>query len=145
MPPISQECHQSIALLHFASVETARIFKDKFDLSFISSGVTNKEIQILVSKYGLAPYFDYVFRTNHEYTSKEDHFSELLSKNQMDFGIFIGDGLEDVKIAKDFNFIAVGLPVNHKAGALIEAGADSVCSYAQLKSELNSLNTEYST
>lgn len=126
------------------SVENARYFKDKFDLSFISSGVTDKELQFLVTRYGLTPYFDYVFGTNQKYKSKNEHFAELSKNNNIDFGIFIGDGLEDMRIAKQFNFIAVGLPVNHGAHALFEAGADSVCTYAQLSSELENLIAENS-
>ena len=106
--------------------------------------MTDKELQMLVSSYRLAPYFDYIFGTNHEYSSKEDHFSKLLSNNQMDFGVFIGDGLEDMKIAKKYNFFAIGLPVNHEEEALFDAGADSVCTYAQLSSELEILIAENS-
>jgi len=126
------------------SFEIARYYKGKFDISFISSGVTDKELQILVTRYGLTPYFDYVFGTNQKYKSKNEHFAELSKNNNIDFGIFIGDGLEDMRIAKQFNFIAVGLPVNHGAHALFDAGADSVCTYAQLSSELENLIAENS-
>jgi hypothetical protein len=47
-------------------------------------------------------------------------------------------------LRKNVIFFAIGLPVNHEEKALIDAGADSVCTYAQLSSELENLIAENS-
>ena len=119
------------------SIAAVRYFKDKFDLSFISSGVTDNELKANVSKYEIKDYFDIIFGTNHKYKSKDDHFSELLRNNHVDLGIFIGDGLEDMRIAKKYIFIAIGLPVNHNPRDLIKCGADIISSYTHLLGDIN--------
>ena len=116
------------------SVEAAKYLKNKFDLSFVSSGIPYDEIQYLITNYLLDEYFDVIFGTNHKYKSKEDHFKEILSLNHMDFGVFIGDGLEDMRIAQKFNFVAIGLPVHHTSKELIDAGANIISNYDTLKS-----------
>lgn len=98
----------------------------KFDLIFVSSGVTHEEINYLVKLNGLEKYFDKVFGTNEKYPTKADHFKEIIGGKILDLKIFVGDGLEDMKVAKKFDFIAIGVPTNHSADELRVAGADYV-------------------
>ena len=118
-------------------VETAKDLNKRFDVSFISSGVTDSELKSIVSMYGIDQYFDHVFGTNHLYKSKVDHLNVITEESAPSLGIFIGDGLEDMRVAKQFNFMAIGIPSNHKPQALREAGADLISSPRELKMHLH--------
>lgn len=119
--------------------EAARDLNNKFDLSFISSGIPHDELNSIASKFKIDKYFDLILGTSQNFKSKADHFHIVTQNNLPSPGIFIGDGLEDMKIAKQFNFIAVGLPANHDSQALLNAGADLVCEFSSLKQEINNL------
>lgn len=121
------------------AIETASYIQSIFDLTFLSSGISFNEIQFLSSSFQLDAYFDLIFGTNHQYKSKEDHFTEIEGKNQKKIGIFIGDGLEDMRIAKKFDYFAIGLPVNHNPQDLINAGADIICDYNKLLNAINKI------
>lgn len=97
-----------------------------FDFMFVSSGVTHEEINYLVRLNGLEKYFDAVYGTNNEYLSKSDHFKEIIENKKPSVKVFVGDGTEDMKVAKQFDFIAIGIPSNHEVEELQKAGADSV-------------------
>lgn len=98
----------------------------KFDFMFVSSGVTHDEINYLVRLNGLEKYFDAVYGTNAEYLSKSDHLKIIIEEKRPSVKLFVGDGIEDMKIAKQFDFIAIGIPSNHKVEELERAGADFV-------------------
>lgn len=108
----------ALPLLEFA--------RSRFDYVFVSSGVTHDEIKHLVGLNGLKKYFNAVYGTNNKYLSKADHFKEIIGSKKPDVKIFVGDGLEDMKIAKKFGFIAIGIPTNHKVEELKQVGADHV-------------------
>jgi phosphoglycolate phosphatase-like HAD superfamily hydrolase len=63
----------------------------------------------------------------------------IAQKNCPSLGIFIGDGLEDMKIAKQFKYTAVGIPSNHTSQVLVDAGADLICDFPFLKQEIKNL------
>jgi phosphoglycolate phosphatase-like HAD superfamily hydrolase len=117
--------------------ETVRDLNDKFGLSFISSGIPHVELNAIASRFKLDEYFDLILGTSQNFRSKVDHFHLITRDNLPSMGIFIGDGLEDMRIAKQFKFTAIGLPVNHDAEELREAGADIICELPKLKQEVS--------
>ncbi len=117
--------------------ETVRDLNDKFNLSFISSGIPHVELNAIASRFKLDEYFDLILGTSQNFRSKVDHFHLITKDNQPSMGIFIGDGLEDMRIAKQFSFTAIGLPVNHSHEELREAGADIICEVPSLKQEIS--------
>lgn len=106
--------------------ELLKFAREKFDYTFISSGVTHGEINYLVRLNGIENYFDDVYGTNEVYASKEDHFREILNNKNPQTKIFVGDGEEDMKLAKKFRFETIGIPTNHTEENLKAAGADYV-------------------
>ncbi|MBT4682851.1 MAG: HAD family hydrolase [Chloroflexi bacterium] len=122
--------------------EVARDMNGKFDLTFISSGVPNLELNVLATNLELNMHFDFVLGTDEKFRSKRDHFQMISQENSCSLMIFIGDGLEDMRIAKEFNFIAIGLPANHSPQKLLDAGADFICTYSQLKQRIISLSED---
>jgi phosphoglycolate phosphatase-like HAD superfamily hydrolase len=119
--------------------ETARDLNDQFDLSFISSGIPHVELNSIASRFKIDEYFDLILGTSQNFKSKIDHFDMIAQKNCPSLGIFIGDGLEDMRIAKQFKYTAVGIPANHAPQLLVEAGADLICDFPFLKQEIKKL------
>ena len=108
----------------------------EFDLSFLSSGIPHEEVNGLMAHFGLDRFFDRIFGTNDTLASKADHF-KLITHGQVPApGLFIGDGMEDMRVARQFGFTAIGLPTNHPASALREAGADVVCEPGNVQDEI---------
>lgn len=118
------------------TAEAARDLNRCFDLSFISSGIPHQELAFLTSGFQLDRYFDRVLGTNETFASKIDHFDLITEASEPSLGIFVADGLEDMRIAKQFGFIAIAIPANHPPKALQEAGADVVCELPDLKEEI---------
>jgi phosphoglycolate phosphatase-like HAD superfamily hydrolase len=119
--------------------ETARDLNYQFDLSFISSGIPHAELNSIASKFKIDEYFDLILGTSQNFKSKIDHFDMIAQKHCPSLGIFIGDGLEDMKIAKQFKYTAIGIPANHTSQVLVEAGADIICDFPFLKQEIKNL------
>lgn len=117
--------YPKVGVLPFAE-ELLEFACSKFDYVFVSSGVTHEEINYLVELNGLKKYFDEVLGTNDVYISKQDHLKKIVKAENPDTKIYIGDGLEDMKIAKKFDFVTIGIPTNHKKEELENAGADFV-------------------
>ncbi len=124
--------------------DTAKNLNGNFDFAFISSGVSMGELEKITKKISLDQYFDKIYGTNGIYTSKQDHFKEIIQNGKPNLGIFIGDGLEDMRIAKKFNFFAIGLPSNHSPKKLLSAGADLICNFSELQNCIRSLVEEQS-
>lgn len=117
--------YREVEVLPYAK-ELLEFTRSDFDYVFVSSGVTHEEINYLVDMNGLRTYFDEVLGTNDVYLSKHDHLKKIIDIKKPDVKIFIGDGLEDMKVAKQFGCKAIGIPTNHTLKELKEAGADEV-------------------
>jgi phosphoglycolate phosphatase-like HAD superfamily hydrolase len=116
--------------------ETAQAAQDlnkEFDLSFVSSGVPHEELEHLMTALGLDRHFDRILGMNDAFESKVDHFNLITEATAPTQGIFIGDGLEDMRVARQFGFFAIALPTNHPPTRLREAGADVVCELPDLQ------------
>jgi phosphoglycolate phosphatase-like HAD superfamily hydrolase len=100
--------------------------RSRFDYTFVSSGVPGGEIASLIRSLGMAECFDEVFGTGGAYPSKREHFRAVMARRP-ERTIFVADGLEDMRIAREFGAIPVGIPTNHAADALTRAGAAVVC------------------
>lgn len=106
---------QALAVLKF--------IRSHFDYFFVSSGVPMEEINYLARLNGVAKYFDLILGTNDQYRTKRDHLKEVITKKKPQLAIFMADGLSDMRIAKEFNIISIGIPSNHPKEELIKAGA----------------------
>ena len=114
-------------------LKTIQFIRANFDFVFITSGITMEEIRYLVKLNSLSAYFDLVLGTNERYLSKRDHFKEVIEHTEPELMVFIADGLEDMRIAKEFNIICIGIPTNHSSHKLEEAGATYVCELGEVK------------
>lgn len=127
-------------LLPFAK-EIVTFVRSRFDFVFVSSGITMEEIRYLVKSHSLTKYFDLILGTNDEYPSKREHFREVIKKTNPRSFIFMADGLEDMRIAKEFDIISIGIPTNHSPQALKEAGANYLCNLSESKPLIRTLLT----
>jgi len=121
------------------ALEILKYARSHFDYTFISSGIPMEEINYLVNLNGLSGYFDLILGTNEKYQSKQDHFKEIIEKQKPDLLVFIADGLEDVRIAKEFRAISIGVSTNHSREELLRAGATYVCDFSTCVSKLEKL------
>ena len=87
----------------------------------------------MVKLNSLSAYFDLVLGTNERYLSKRDHFKEVIRRTKPELMVFIADGLEDMKVAKEFNVISIGVPSNHSRQELEKAGATYVCELGEVE------------
>lgn len=127
---LKTEFYPKLKLLPGAS-DLLQYARSHFDYTFVSSGVPMLEIEYLVDLNGLTKYFDKILGTNEKYPSKREHFQEILSTQKPDNLIFIADGTEDMKVAKEFGAITIGIPTNHSEGELSNAGARYTCDLSQ--------------
>lgn len=108
------------------ALELLEFSRKHFDKTFISSGVPDKEIKYLIKLKGIENYFDRVYGTDEKFRTKEDHFRALIAEYNPDLIVFVGDGLEDMRVGKRFNALTIGVPSHQIKEDLIEAGAQHV-------------------
>lgn len=122
------------------ALELLGFAQSSFDYLFVSSGIPTEELQYLINLNNLSSYFDLIMGTGDKYNSKKDHFKHLINEQKPELIVYVSDGLEDMKIAKEFNAFSIGIPVNHSKKELINAGANKVCGLsdvvALIKNEL---------
>jgi phosphoglycolate phosphatase-like HAD superfamily hydrolase len=123
---LKNEYYPKLELLPGA-LELLKYAKVNFDFTFVSSGVPMKEIQYLVNLNGLSDYFDLVLGTDEIYKTKNEHFQSIINEKNPDLIIFVADGMEDMKITKEYGSIkSIGVTTNHSKTELISAGAENV-------------------
>lgn len=123
---LKTEYYPQIQLLPHA-LETLEFVREHFGYVFVSSGVPMKEINYLVKVNGVLRFFDIVLGTDNKFRSKRDHFDLVIKAQQPQLMFYLADGLEDMKVAQEFDVISIGLPTNHSQESLGEAGAKYVC------------------
>jgi len=123
---LKDEFYPRLQLLPHAK-EILQYARSHYDFLFVSSGVPMEEIKYLVKLNGLSEYFNLVLGTDKTYDSKEKHFQKIIAEQKPDLLVYIADGLEDMKVAKDFKTVSIGVPTNHSEKELFEAGASHVC------------------
>jgi len=118
---LKTEFYPKLKLLPGA-LELLKFIRSNFDYIFVSSGVSDEEIKYLVNLSGLSNYFDLILGTGSIYYSKQDHFRKIIKEQRPDLIAYVADGLEDMKIAKEFDVFSIGIPTNHSKEKLIAAG-----------------------
>lgn len=109
------------------AIELLKYARENFDFTFISSGVSSRELEYLVGLNKLTDYFDQIYGTDDLHKSKEDHFRAVLADKNPDLFVFLADSPEDMRVANNFKAISIGITTNHSGGELIKSGADIVC------------------
>jgi phosphoglycolate phosphatase-like HAD superfamily hydrolase len=127
---LKTQWYPTVHLLPYA-LELLQYARATFDFTFVSSGIPMQELHDLLTLNGIAHYFDLVVGTNEHYRSKHDHFKEIITQQNPSLMIFIADGLEDMKVARAFGAVSIGIPTNHTTQALLSAGADHVCDLSE--------------
>ena len=122
-----------------SALDILKFVRLQFDFIFISSGVPLEEIRYLVHLNGISEYFDLVLGTSKKYLSKKNHFREILNTKKPSLLIFMGDSAEDIKVAKRYRAITIGLPTNQPKKVLKNAGTNFVCSLKESKSVIKKL------
>lgn len=123
-------------------LDMLRFARSNFDYLFISSGVPMAEIEDLAAMNGVADTFDLVLGTSSEFPTKREHFKKVIREQKPDLMIFVADGLEDMKVAKEFEVVSIGVTTNRPASELREAGATYVCRLNQLVMTMNKILIE---
>jgi phosphoglycolate phosphatase-like HAD superfamily hydrolase len=122
---LTTDYYPTVELLPGA-LELLEFVSKNFDYAFVSSGVPMMEIKYLIELLHLSKYFDQVLGTNNIYTSKKIHFEKILDERKPDQLVFLGDGKEDMRVAKEFHAIAIGMTTNNISQELLSAGADKI-------------------
>ena len=135
---LKQTYYPKVKLLPHA-LDILKFVRSQFDFIFVSSGVPLKEIRYLVQLNGLSDYFDLVLGTSNKYLSKRNHFREILNTKKPSLLIFMGDSAEDIKVARSYKAITIGLPTNQPKKVLKNAGTNFVCSLKESKSVIKKL------
>jgi phosphoglycolate phosphatase-like HAD superfamily hydrolase len=89
-------------------------------------------VKYLVELKAFGHYFDKIYGTGDKFKSKEDHFKQVISEFNPELIIFIGDGLEDMRVGKKFNAVTIGIPSHQTKKKLIEAGAKYVLQTSEI-------------
>lgn len=124
---LKTEFYPNVRMLPGA-LDLIKFIHKKFDFTFVSSGVPMEEIKYLVKLEKLSKYYDLVIGTDKKNNSKRDHFRKIMLDYKPDLFVFIADGLEDMKVCKEFGVFSIGVSTNHTEAELLEAGATRVCS-----------------
>lgn len=114
------------------ALELLQYARNHFDFMFVSSGVPMLEIQYLTNLTKVSEYFDFILGTNEKYISKEDHFKEIIENKKPDLTVFVADGIEDMRVAKKFDLISIGIPTNNSRDDLFDAGATYICNLSEV-------------
>lgn len=120
------EFYPTLTLLP-GTLDLLQYARTHFDYMFVSSGVPMQEIEYLANLNGVARYFDKILGTNEKYPSKEKHFQEIMLAQKPDMLVFVADGAEDMKVAREFGAIAIGVNTNRPKEELTAAGANYTC------------------
>ena len=123
---LKDKFYPSLKLLPHA-LQILQYARSHYDFLFVSSGVPMQEIQYLVKINGVSEYFNLILGTDKTYSSKREHFQKIITDQNPDLIVYIADGLEDMRIAKEFKAISIGTPTNHSKKELLDAGAVHVC------------------
>lgn len=134
---LKKDYYPQVKLLPGA-LDLLKFARENFDYTFVSSGIPMEELKYLVKMNGVSGYFDDLFGTGAEFPSKENHFKIVKSKDP-DQLVFVADGEEDMRVAKKFRAIAVGIPTNRSEEELRNAGADYVVDLPAIPSLLSKL------
>jgi phosphoglycolate phosphatase-like HAD superfamily hydrolase len=102
--------------------------RSHFNFTFISSGVPMEELHYLTNLNGVSGYFDLILGTNEIYTSKHVHFSKIIREQKSRSIVFVADGLEDMRVAKEFGAMSIGISTNLSKASLKSVGANKTCS-----------------
>lgn len=136
---IEQEFSNTLKTVYYPLIEllpyakgTLEFVRSRFGFVFISSGVPMEEIRFLVKLNNVERYFDLILGTNAQYKSKKDHFREINTSHHPSVLIYLADGLEDMRVAKEFSAVSIALPTNHSRAALQEAGAQYICNLQEV-------------
>lgn len=116
--------------------EVLSFSKNNFDFTFVASGVPEEELKYLIEISSVGKYFDSVLGTNKVYKNKKVQFDEVKKDTNPRIMLFVGDSVEDMKMAKWSDIIAIGLTTNHSGEKLESAGADFVCGLENLQSTI---------
>lgn len=119
---LRKEFYPTVRLLPGA-LELLEYARENFYFTFVSSGIPIDEIRYLVELNGVSKYFNLVLGTNNEFRSKYDHFRKIASEQNPKEIIFIADSKEDMKVAKEFNAVSIGVLTNSPREELEKAGA----------------------
>lgn len=138
---LKNKYYPKIQLLQHAR-EILDFVRSNFEFVFVSSGVPMEEIQYLVKLNGVSQYFNAIYGTNNQYRSKHDHFRHVIKTTNPQIIIYLADGLEDMKVAKEFGIISIGLPTNHSEESLHTAGATHVCDHSNVISLVKKIMSE---
>lgn len=136
---LREDLYPGLTLLPGA-VDALDFCKKNFDLLFVSSGVPTEEIRLLAALNKVDHYFDRIFGTDEKFQRKEDHFQLLVSEYMPDVLVYVGDGLEDMRVGSKFSAITIGVPTNHSADELKKADAKYVCEMTNLVELLKKLD-----
>lgn len=123
---LKKDYYPNLKLLPGA-LEVLKFVRSHFDFVFVSSGVPTKEIRYLVRLNGVGTYFDLILGTDEKYPSKREHFRKIIEGKTPDLLIYMADGLEDMRVGKEFGAYTIGIPTNHPRLYLRKAGADYIC------------------
>lgn len=135
---LKTEFYPKLKLLPGAST-LLQYARSHFDYTFVSSGVPMQEIKRLVNLNGVTKYFDKILGTNEKYPSKREHFQEIVSIKKPSKLVFVADGTEDMRVAKEFGVIAIGILTNHSEKELLDAGAQYTCNLSQVVPTIQAL------
>lgn len=135
---LKKKYYPDIRLLSHAQ-DVLAFIRSHFDYTFVSSGVPDEEIKYLVELNQLTKYFNRIYGTSKEYLSKRDHFKTILKNKKPTILIYMADSVEDMKIAREFGAISIGLPTNQSPEVLKNAGATYVSELRDVISLLNKL------
>lgn len=138
---LKNKYYPKIQLLPHAR-EILDFVRANFEFVFVSSGVPMEEIQYLVRLNGVSRYFNVIYGTNNQYRSKHDHFRQVIKNTKPQMMVYLADGLEDMKVAKEFGIISIGLPTNHPEESLRAAGATHVCNHNNVISLVQKIMSE---
>lgn len=125
---LKNQCYPQVQLLPGAE-KLLQYAQNHFELLFVSSGISMDEIKYLVNLNGLSNYFNLILGTDNQYPSKREHFQKIILDHHPDNIVFVADGPEDMRIAKEFTCVtSVGVTSNHTEKELSAVGADHVVS-----------------
>jgi phosphoglycolate phosphatase len=91
-------------------MQSLSTLSNKYKLS-ISSGVPQKDLDESVAQYGISKYFSHIlgFR-NDSFKKGISHFTYISEKSNipLECMVMIGDGTEDIRVAKEAGVLAIG-------------------------------------
>ena len=125
---LKDELYPNLKLMPGA-IDLLEYVKSNYDFSFVSTGIPTNEAKHLIETNGLSKYFDLILGTGLGYKSKDrheskrSHLQKVISQKKPDTIVYIADGLEDMKIAKEFSVRSMGVTSNHSKQELLDSGA----------------------